>query len=161
MRAIVITFFVLSVFLPCGINAQATAPVFTTERDSAYTTTFNTLKELFIKQMLTERYQQTRLLVLSYKSKLKSSGHFKAASLANDPGGLKWLKENWTKTGFTSYEEAVREYRGLEASFAANNRESKEHMEFDSFNFDAMLKYGPHIYVDMYKEVMLEYPDKI
>jgi len=163
MKSISIILFALCVFCPFVSHGQDTPlqPQFSTERDSAYFNTFNTLKDLFVKQILSARYQQTRQLIQSYKSKLRSSGYFKAADLAKDPGGLKWLKENWAKTGFARYEEAVKEYNNLLATSNADNKENKEHIEFDSFNFTAMLKYGPQIFVDVVKEVMIEYPDKI
>jgi len=104
MKSVAIILFAFCVFCPFVSNGQ-TIPVqmqFSTERDSAYYNTFNTLKELYVKRILSARYQKTQQLLLAYKIKLRSSGHFNPADLAKDPGGLRWLKENWSKTDFSS-----------------------------------------------------------
>jgi len=36
----------------------------------------------------------------------------------------------------------------------------KHHPEFNNFNAQAIIKYGPEIFTDVYFEIMAEYPDK-
>ena len=138
-------------------QSKVSAPKFETSRDSSYYATYNKLKQLFIEQMNTPEYQNYRIRLLAYKKKLRSTKEFKVSFLLKDQGGLNWLKDNWERTEFTSYEEAVSEFNKLVESASAVD---KKHPKFNNYNTQAILKYGPEIYTDVFLEIMAEYPDK-
>jgi hypothetical protein len=160
MRSIYLIFasLLLSHFSASSQVYKDTLCLFDTSRDSTYYSTYNKLKELYIKQMLSPDYQTARQMTIVYRRKLRSKGNFDTSLIAKDPGGLKWLETNWQKTEFTSYDEAKDEF---DAIVKLMGSKSKENQEFNDYHYTAVLKYGPQIFIDMYMEVRLEYPDKI
>lgn len=81
------------------------------------------------------------------------------ADLGKDKGALNWLKNNWQKTKFSSYEQAENEYEDIiQAHLKADSE--PEGKAFNDFYIDCVLQYGPQIYVDMYMDVKATYPDK-
>jgi hypothetical protein len=146
-------------FYYCPAQAKPSPHVqFDTSRDSAYYNTYNRLKELFVKKILSSDYQAAQQMLIVYRDKLRSKGNFDTSLIAKYPGGLNWLKTNWQKTDFASYEEAK---EMLEAATKLMSKPTDENLEYNTFNFLAISKYGPQIFLDMYLEVKLEYPDKI
>jgi len=158
MKTFFFTLFII--IITCSLPAvgqTVSAPKPDIVRDSTYYTTYNTLKQLYIEETNTAEYQKYSALLRIYKKKLRSTNKFKTSLLVKDQGGLNWLKNNWDQTEFTSYEEAVDEYDKVLKALADVD---KHHPEFNNFNAQAIIKYGPEIFTDVYFEIMAEYPDK-
>jgi len=148
--------FVIIIFLIITCKAIGQPREIYPEKDSAYYPTYNKVKELYIKQLHTKSYQKCRLLTNEYKKKWRSLYDGTGAELAKDIGGLKWLKKNWQKTRFKSYDEAVKEFEGVLASTTACQIDNAE---FTKAYFYAVRRYGAYIYLDLEEEMENEYPD--
>ena len=125
--------------------------------DSAYQATYSKLKELYIRKINSPTYLKSRSLIKSYSKKWKGAYTGPAEVFVKDPGMLSWLKDNWQKTEFTSYEEAEKEYRKVYASLL---EDTIANPEFESLMIKAIMKYGPWIYTKVFEEIYHDYPDK-
>jgi len=154
----IILIFIVTFSVTCAAQTAEYNHLYDTSRDSTYYATYNKLKQLYIVNMYTDAYQQNRAKAREYRNKLRSSGEFDPKTLGKDHGGLNWLKDNWQKTEFKSYEEAVKEFDDLLAATLVPTKESEAYNEV---YLEAIIKYGPEIFTDMFFELMKEYPDKI
>jgi hypothetical protein len=126
-------------------------------KDSTYYATYNELKELFIKKIHSPSYQIYSETIINYRRKWRSVYDGTGEELAKDPGALKWLKNNWQRTEFKSYEEAQKEYQRIWPLHLAAEKANKE---FERARKRAVLRYGFEFYHNLYLEMMEEYPDK-
>lgn len=136
---------------------DSTQVKFNTVKDSTYFATYNKLKSLYLEMMYSPCYLEGKFKTSEYSRKLRVSPDFKSSIIAKDEGALNWLKENWQFTGFTSYEEALKEYNNLKQ---VHMKCQFENPEYTNYQLKAIMKYGPTIYSDMILEIITEYPDK-
>ncbi len=150
----IIAAFSIGSFAQSDVEPQ---PYDSADQDSIYFADYKKLKDLYVVYMLSPTFQKSREQLRDYRSKLKSGKQFDIKLLSKDPGGLNWLRDNWHKTGFTSYDEALQQYKTIADLLDAP---SSEKQAFDDYHFETSLKYGPEMFLDMYREVMIEYSDK-
>ena len=75
--------------------------------------------------------------------------------LGKDEGGLCWLENNWQRTQFKSYQEAVDGYKKVLEAYAESDRQNQ--VGTDYF-VEVTLIYGPQLFIDLQMELMIEYP---
>jgi hypothetical protein len=143
-----------------NVTGQTTPPPavpFNTVRDSTYIAAAAKLKSLFVAHIHSSCNQEARAKSLEYKRKLRLNNVFDTGTLAKDPGGLNWLKDNWQKTGFTSYEQAQNEYSEV---MKAQRECLDQNSEYKEYLMTSLQEYGGTIVTEMVMEVVAEYPDK-
>lgn len=88
--------------------------------------TYEELKELYIKMENSESHKLSNKLMKAFMEKMNYKE--KDISVIQSPNGmLEWIKANIEKTGFASYEDAVKEY---EEMMAATMKSTTENMDF-------------------------------
>ena len=114
-----------------------------------YKAAYNKLKDLFIKQKSSASYLKAKSLRQEFYK--KSNFDKKKEKLENGTTIMQWVKQNLSKTGFSSLSQAEMEWGAVEF---AEEAEKKENAEFHSFQSETLRKYGPDMYGDVMMEVM-------
>lgn len=151
---IIITAFL---FLSCQAWSQDTVqhPKIKLVNDTPYAERYKKLKELYIASLHSES--------AIYASKLKADFFLKVNFTEEDNTvmGIKenmfgWIRDNLHKTGFESYEEAVRDFEEIEA---ATEKELEENPEFLNYFLESTRFEGPHIFTDIDQELRMMHPE--
>lgn len=158
MKKIILILHLLSVSIVLSQKLDAEGKViFNTNRDSTYYSVYNEIKELYIARISTPEHQILREMRMAFRNKMKSAEGIFPQEVGSKIGILEWLKINWKKTGFKSYEQAEEEWNLLTTQ---DNKIDTIYPELREKLIAATLEYGPTVLIDLVQELAIEYPDK-
>jgi len=116
-----------------------------------YAAAHDKLKKLLIKQQASASYLKVEAMEKEFYK--KANFNYKKDKLAYGQDIYSWVKQNFSKTAFTSLSQAELDWGAIEF---AREAEKKENAELHEFQSETLHKFGPEIYTGVMMEVMTE-----